>query len=111
MTLRARPVPLAVVSNFDHRLPEILEHLEIHHFFETIEIPSRHGAAKPDPVLFEAASRALGLDPAQLVYVGDDPADRLDAIAGRGLAIIDVRALESPDAIGPAVLAALDDPT
>ena len=34
--LRARRVPMAVVSNFDHRLPKILEDLGIIRYFENV---------------------------------------------------------------------------
>lgn len=110
-TLRDRSTPLAVVSNFDHRLPDILEGLEIADYFSAIEIPSRHGWAKPERAIFAAAAKALGVDPTALVYVGDDPPDRLDAIRALGLAVVDVRAAEAPEDLEAAVLAALQDPT
>jgi FMN phosphatase YigB (HAD superfamily) len=31
------------------------------------------GSAKPDPAIFQAACAALDVDPAEAVYVGDDP--------------------------------------
>ena len=111
---------MAVVSNFDHRLPEILEALEIHHDFTSIEIPSRHGRAKPDRALFEAAANALGVALEALVYVGDDPAADLEAIRALGLTVVDVRATDTtdptdatdaPDDLERAVCSALDDPT
>lgn len=109
--LRDRATRLAVVSNFDHRLPDILEALEIHHYFESIEIPSRHGCAKPDRAIFETAAAALGCTPTALVYVGDDPPERLDAIRALGLGVVDVRARETPEALEADVLAEIDDPT
>ena len=109
--LRNRATRLAVVSNFDHRLPDILEALEIHHYFESIEIPSRHGCAKPDRAIFEAAAAALGCKPTSLLYVGDDPPERLDAIRALGLRVVDVRARKTPEALEAAMLAEIDDPT
>ena len=50
--LAARGVDLCVISNFDHRLPEILEALDLIHFFKSIEIPSRTGHAKPERAVF-----------------------------------------------------------
>ncbi len=80
---------LGVVSNFDHRLPEILEALGLASVFSALEIPSRHGVVKPDRAIFEAAARALGLPIETLAYVGDDPPDRIAAIARLGLDVLD----------------------
>ncbi len=115
--LRARGVPMAIVSNFDHRLPEILEALEIHDDFTSIEIPSRHGRAKPDRALFEAAANALGVALEALVYVGDDREADLESIRALGLAVVNVRATDTtdasdaPDDLERAVCSALEDPT
>ena len=108
--LRGRGTPMAVVSNFDHRLPEILEHLAIHSFFRSIEIPSRHGTLKPDRALFDAAAAALGVDAEALVYVGDDPADRLHAIDALDVAVVDVHALDEAALLRKAVVGALEGP-
>jgi putative hydrolase of the HAD superfamily len=89
-TLRAAGLPLGVVSNFDHRLPEILEALGLASAFATLEIPSRHGVAKPDRAIFAAAAEALGQPLEALAYVGDDPPERLEAIAALGLVVLDV---------------------
>jgi len=109
--LRDRATPLAIVSNFDHRLPDILEALGIHDYFGSIEIPSRYGCAKPDRAIFEAAAAALGVGPGALVYVGDDPPETLDAIRDLGLGVVDVRTRETPEALEAAVLDAIADPT
>ena len=87
---------LAIASNFDHRLPDVLEALKIKHFFKSITLPSDLGHAKPDRAIFEHAARTLGAEVNQLVYIGDDAADRLETIAGYGIDVIDIRALENP---------------
>lgn len=94
-TLQQRGLRLGIVSNFDHRLPMLLQLLEISSFFESIAIPSGHGVAKPDAKLFEAGLNALGSDPADAVYIGDDP--RLDLAAARalGMRTIDAARLTS----------------
>jgi putative hydrolase of the HAD superfamily len=107
-TLDRQGVRMAVVSNFDHRLPEILEALDLKHFFERIEIPSEHGWRKPDRALFEAVAESFGRPLDELAYLGDDTPETLGAIRDLGLRVIDVRsladlaslpALLSPDAI------------
>lgn len=109
--LQARSIPMGVVSNFDHRLPDILELLEIMDFFETVETPARRGCAKPDPAILEAAAQGLGVGLPALVYVGDDPKEDLAAIRALGVAVVDVRAAASPDELETAVLSALAPPT
>ena len=94
--LRDRGRPMTVVSNFDYRLLEILEALELTPFFISIELPCKHGARKPDPSLFEAAGRSLGRAITDLVYIGDDSPERLTAIRGHGLDVIDVNAVPDP---------------
>lgn len=87
---------MAVVSNFDHRLPEILEGLGLGDAFVTIEIPSRLGKTKPHPVIFGAAADRLGLAFESLAYVGDDPPERIAAIARLGLRVVDVNQIPAP---------------
>jgi putative hydrolase of the HAD superfamily len=103
-------VPLGVVSNFDHRLTEIFEQLGIHHFFGSIQIPSRVGAAKPDARIFEAAARDLDFPLDALVYVGDDAAERLEAIERLGVRVIDVRSLSEPARLAGEIAAVLTRP-
>lgn len=94
--LRDQGTPMTVVSNFDYRLLEILEALELTPFFTSIELPCKHGARKPDASLFEAAARSLDRAITDLIYIGDDSPDRLTAIRGHGLDVIDVNAVSDP---------------
>lgn len=87
--------PMGVVSNFDHRLPEILQSMDIKHYFKTVLVPSDTGARKPDRRVFTAASDALEIPVDQLVYVGDDSPETLAEIAKHGLRTIDVAHLPS----------------
>ena len=81
---------LGVVSNFDYRLPDLLQALEIDEFLETTTHPASCGLAKPSAAIFQAAARALDLAPGQCAYVGHDP--RLDLAGARaaGLSLIDM---------------------
>jgi putative hydrolase of the HAD superfamily len=90
-TLRDRGWPLAVISNFDHRLPKIMEDLDISTFFDIVVIPSESGSAKPERAVFEVVGEALKTPVESLLYVGDDATEVLDAIAGHGLSVFDVR--------------------
>jgi putative hydrolase of the HAD superfamily len=87
--------PMAVVSNFDHRLPQILQAIEIEHYFLSISIPSTSGFRKPARKIFEGVAEALDRSIESLVYVGDDAPETLSAIAAHGLRTIEVAALAS----------------
>ena len=82
---------VAVLSNFDHRLPELLDGLGLR--VDRVLLPGELGAAKPDPRCFERALEQLAVAAAEAVYVGDD-AD-LDVAAARraGLLAIDATSL------------------
>jgi putative hydrolase of the HAD superfamily len=91
--LRRGEARMAVVSNFDHRLPEILESLGLKQFFDLIEIPFEHGRLKPDRAIFEDIARLFERPIDGLVYVGDDDPATLDAIRRLGIAVLDVGAI------------------
>ena len=101
--LRAGGLGLGLASHFDHRLPEILEGLDLIEFFEIVEIPSRHGRAKPERAVFEAVAAALKAPLEALAYVGDDAPETLAAIGALGLRIFDVRALPDLTAVAAAL--------
>jgi len=91
--LAARGLRLAVVSNFDHRLPPLLEALGLGARIERVVLPAEAGAAKPDPRIFRVALAALDVAPAEAAYVGDDPDDDHAGASAAGLWAIDVRRL------------------
>lgn len=66
---------LAVVSNFDGRLPGLLEDLGLLQWFDAVLVSSRDGAAKPNPVLLHRALAQLGMAPQDVWHLGDSPAD------------------------------------
>lgn len=69
--LRDAGLRLAVVSNFTHSLPRILDELAIASRFETVVYSWRARVAKPDPRIYRMALDALGVAPAEAVMVGD----------------------------------------
>ena len=74
-TWHRRGLKLAVVSNFDTRLPGLLEALGLAPWLQAVVVSSAAGAAKPDPLPFQQALRQLNLDAAQVWHVGDSPED------------------------------------
>jgi putative hydrolase of the HAD superfamily len=69
--LAARGVRMAVVSNWDERLPELLEDLGLAATFEAIVYSAAVGAEKPHPAIFQRALDLLGEPPSAVLHVGD----------------------------------------
>lgn len=65
----AAKVPLAAITNGN----ACLRRIGLGHLFQFQITPGDHGAAKPDPGIFHAACARLGMAPAQVLHVGDDP--------------------------------------
>lgn len=88
--LREQNLRLAVVSNFDHRLPTLLKALEVADLFESVLIPAVVGTSKPDPRIFEEALASLGAVAAEAVFVGDNSEIDLVPAAALGMACIKI---------------------
>jgi putative hydrolase of the HAD superfamily len=70
--LRAARLRLAIVSNFDGRLFELLDGLGITPLVDAVVASTAHDAAKPDPRLFHVAARLLSVPAHDVLHVGDD---------------------------------------
>lgn len=73
--LAAAGVRLAVISNWDARLHQLLPALRLRSYFDVVIVSCDVGFTKPSPVLFELALRQLGLPPQALLHVGDSQAE------------------------------------
>jgi putative hydrolase of the HAD superfamily len=78
---RRRGLRLAVVSNFDSRLPGLLDSLGLGQWLEAVVVSSAVGAAKPDPRPYQQALAQLNLTAAEVWHVGDSPEDGTGAHA------------------------------
>ena len=78
---------LAVISNFDGRLRFILEQLGVSKFFSHAFISSEIGADKPDPLIYQRAVKFLGIEPEEVLHVGDDAERDWKGAAAAGLSI------------------------
>jgi putative hydrolase of the HAD superfamily len=72
-SLKSKGLRMAIVSNWDSRLPSLCEKLAIDSYFETMVISSIVGYEKPHPSIFRIALERTGLQPHDVLYVGDDP--------------------------------------
>jgi putative hydrolase of the HAD superfamily len=91
--LNERGLRLAVVSNFDHRLPTLLAGLDLATHLDAVILPWEARAAKPDPRIFGLALERLGVSPAEAVFLGDDAARDLAGARGAGIRAVDVGSL------------------
>jgi putative hydrolase of the HAD superfamily len=83
--LRARGHRLAVVSNWDVSLLEVLERTGLAPFFAAVAISAVVGASKPDPRPFTAALDALGVGAADAIHVGDTYGE--DVVGARAVGV------------------------
>lgn len=70
---------LGIVSNNRPQVREILEHLGLIGYFDSIVISEEVNLYKPDPKILELACRELGVPCENSIYVGDHPFDVLCA--------------------------------
>lgn len=71
--LQTADLILGLISNFEDWLEQLLEELEVHHFFDVTVISGIEGVEKPDRRIFNVALERAGVDAAHSVYVGDNP--------------------------------------
>jgi len=62
---------MSVISNSDGRTEQVFRDLNLACYFERIFDSKLLGLEKPDPAIFEKAILALGVSPANTLYVGD----------------------------------------
>ena len=62
---------LAIISNADGKIAEVLARCGIADCFETITDSGVVGKEKPHPAIFAAAVGSLGVSPGESIYIGD----------------------------------------
>nr|WSS60244.1 HAD-IA family hydrolase [Streptomyces sp. NBC_01177] len=99
--LRRDGVAVGVVSNIGWDLRPVFRAHGLDAFVDTYVLSYEHGVQKPDPRLFRTACGLLGLDPADVVMVGDDRhADAGAAAVGCEVRFVDhLPVAERPDAL------------
>jgi putative hydrolase of the HAD superfamily len=86
--LRERELKLAVVSNFDSRLRNILEGLGAASWFDGIFISSTVGYAKPDRRIFDSVMKSRQLIATNVLHVGDSVTNDIDGATNAGVKAI-----------------------
>lgn len=83
--LKRQGLKLAVVSNWDQRLPLLLERLDLAEPFDSFAISALVGVEKPHPRIFETALTALGVAAECALHVGDSRRDDVEGAQGVGM--------------------------
>ncbi|NOZ78233.1 MAG: HAD-IA family hydrolase [Acidobacteria bacterium] len=76
---------LGLISNWDSRLPVLLEKLGLASFFDAISVSSLEGVEKPAAGIFLRTLDKLGVDPVEVVHVGDSPLEDYEGARRVGL--------------------------
>ena len=76
---------LAVTSNWDERLPEILARLDLERHFQVLTVSHLEGVEKPAGEIFRRTLRRLGLVAAEVAHVGDSPREDYAGARDAGL--------------------------
>ncbi len=71
--LKKRGLRLAVVSNWDVLLPRVLASMGLLPYFDAVFASAALGVKKPDPAIYAHALKALGVEPEEVLFVGDRP--------------------------------------
>ena len=73
--LREMNVRCAIVSNWDSRLPRLIERLGLTSRFEFVLTSAEAGYSKPAPGIFISALERLNVSASEVLHVGDSPDD------------------------------------
>ncbi len=94
---RAAGIRLAVVSDWDVSLGEVLESCELAHLIDHAVSSAEVGVAKPSPAVFERATELLGLDASSVLHIGDTPGLDIAGATAAGIASVLIR--RDPDLV------------
>lgn len=107
--LRRRGIRRAVVSNWDERLHAVMHAIGLAPGFEFI-LPSVEGAGpKPEPRLFLEAVERLGLNPGEVLHVGDSFREDVQGAREAGLAVCWLRRGVAGSGLEPGSISTLGD--
>jgi putative hydrolase of the HAD superfamily len=85
VALRESGLELGVISNWEEWLEQLLLHLEIQTFFQSLTISGTTGLEKPDPRIFALALESLGVAADEAAHVGDSLRHDVEGARAAGL--------------------------
>lgn len=94
--LKEAGLTLAVVSNWEARLAELLAAHGIRDCFDFIVVSEVEGYVKPGPRLFELALERAGMLPGEVLHVGDRPGEDISAAESLGIRAVHIQRGDDP---------------
>lgn len=79
---------LGIVSNHPWGLRDTYVHLGLESLFRAIVVSGEEGVEKPDRRIYEIALKALGREPDEVLFVGDNPEHDYDAPLSLGMGAV-----------------------
>jgi putative hydrolase of the HAD superfamily len=89
--LRRAGLRLAVIANWDERLPGLLRELRMAHHFETVVTSQGAGVEKPHPLIFQTALGLLDLPAEEVLHVGDRKIEDVEGAEAVGMGALWLR--------------------
>jgi HAD superfamily hydrolase (TIGR01549 family) len=83
--LKARGVPMGIISNYNSDLLDLLLYFDIADYFDFAIVSSNEGVAKPDPRIFQLGLEAAGVEANQVLYIGDNVIDDIQGANNAGI--------------------------
>lgn len=83
--LREEGLRLGAISNWDHRLPGVLEAVGLARLLDAIVYSSKAGVEKPDFRIFHQAASELGIEPGAALHVGDGRLEDVEGAVAAGM--------------------------
>jgi putative hydrolase of the HAD superfamily len=83
--LRGLGLSLVCVSNWDASLPDVLARCGLANALDGVVTSAEVGARKPDPAIFAPALELARCSAEEALYVGDTPAEDLEAARAAGI--------------------------
>lgn len=83
--LKARGVPMGIVSNFGTYLNAFLKRLEVQDYFRFVLVSAAEGCEKPHRDIFEKAIAKAACEPSRILFVGDHPEEDYEPALRHGM--------------------------
>ena len=84
-TLKRRGVVLGVISNWDSRLKDTLDAMDLARHFDFILASTVVGSAKPDQKIFDEALKQSGIKRDEACHIGDEPLTDIEGARKAGV--------------------------